>query len=224
MKATVFCLALAVLTAMSFTACKNSSTGSSRAVAVGSSSILSSSKSAGTEEPGKFDIEVVRKKIIVQGQHFEVPTVLKNLPAGWSYKIDKELSHVRDKGLGIADIYYKGKAMFSAGIENYYPGREGESIIYNMSVGDRSRPSEGSGEGSIDNLIPDKTTKQEVIAKYGKPNKTEKKDLEDYYYGTVNGWKTPGGRTNDHNLVICFNKDGTIEEIVVTYADLSRDD
>lgn len=159
-----------------------------------------------------FDIERVRKKIVIKGQTIEIPVKLGEIPEGWSYKLyDEKDVYLRDNQF-LATMYYNGNEMYIAALENFFPDKPKESIIYNLTVYD--------SDCSIDGLVPSETTKQEVVKRYGEP--VPKVSDDDYYfYGIVNGESKVGGRLNDHSLGIRFDESDTITEISITYADLS---
>lgn len=109
-------------------------------------------------------------------------------------------------------MYYNGNEMYIAALENFFPDKPKESIIYNLTI--------ETDDCSIDGLVPLKSTKQEVVKRYGEP--VPKVSDDDYYfYGIVNGESKVGGRLNDHSLGIRFDESDTITEISITYADLS---
>ena len=197
----------AVMAVMAFTGCKNENIEAADTGSV---------DSAAEDGNGTFDIETVRKNIVIKGQPFEVPTVLKDLSNGWTWK-ENENSKLCDEGLGLASIYYNEEETFIAGVENYYEGTEEKGIIYNLTI--------ETDDSSIDGLIPLKSTKQEVIEKYGQPDKVKQMEepfIDGYYYGIVNGWDTVLGRKNDQSLFCSFTEEGLIDEITITYVDLEK--
>lgn len=158
-----------------------------------------------------FDIERVRKNIIIKGETIEIPVKLGEIPEGWSYKLDEKGVYLRDNQF-LATMYYNGNEMYIAALENFFPDKPKESIIYNLTI--------ETDDCSIDGLVPFKSTKQEVVKRYGEP--VPKVSDDDYYfYGIVNGESKVGGRLNDHSLGIRFDESDTITEISITYADLS---
>ena len=197
----------AVMAVMVFAGCKNENIEAADTGSV---------DSAAEDGNGTFDIETVRKNIIIKGQPFEVPIVLKDLSNGWTWK-ENENSKLCDEGLGLASIYYNEEEMFIAGVENYYEGTEEKGIIYNLTI--------GTDDSSIDGLIPLKSTKQEVIEKYGQPDKVKQMEepfVGGYFYGVVNGWDHVLGRTNNQSLYCSFTEEGLIKAITITYADLEK--
>ncbi len=163
-------------------------------------------------EQGKFDIEYVRKQINIKGQPFEIPMALKDLKDGWTWK-EHENSHYSADGSGLAYIYYNGKEMFVAGLENYFDGAKDNGIIYNLTI--------ETDDCSIDSLIPFKSTKQDVIDRYGKP--VEIKGHGSYCYGTANNDDKFAGRINEQRIDISFDENETIRKISLTYADLTKE-
>lgn len=198
---------LATITLLcSFTGCSNGETPSPT-----DRNITSVGVSNNVNETG-FDIDRVRKSIIVKGQTIEIPVKLGEIPEGWSYKLyDEKDVYLRDNQF-LATMYYNGNEMYIAALENFFPDKPKESIIYNLTI--------ETDDCSIDGLVPFKSTKQEVVKRYGEPVPTASDD-EYYLYGIVNGENKVGGRINDHSLGIRFDESDIITEISITYADLS---
>ena len=204
----------AVMAVMAFTGCKNENIEASDTGVT--SSAAADDNAAQGEANGTFDIETVRKNIVIKGQPFEVPTVLKDLSDGWTWK-ENENSKLRDEGLGFAHIYYNEEEVFVAGVENYYEGTEEKGIIYHFTI--------EADDSSIDGLTPLKSTKQDVIEKYGEPDEVRQMEepfIDGYYYGIVNGWDTVLGRKNDQSLYCSFTEEGLIKKITKTYVDLEK--
>ncbi len=66
-----------------------------------------------------FDIERVRKEIVIKGQTIEIPVKLKDIPKGCKYKLyDEEDVYLRDDQY-LADMYYNGEMMYIAALEQY---------------------------------------------------------------------------------------------------------
>ncbi|MCI1269796.1 MAG: hypothetical protein LKG21_07890 [Ruminococcus sp.] len=205
MKIKPFILTLAVLTAITFSACDSSKQNSQ--TSENTSSIAISEPKEGT-----FDIEYVRKQINIKGQAFEIPMALKDLPEGWTWK-EHENSHYSADGSGLAYIYYKDKEMFIAGLENYFDGEKDNGSIYNLTI--------ETNDCSIDGLFPIKSTKQDVTDKYGEPTEITKSGY--YSYGTTNNDDKFAGRINEQRIIICFDESSKITSISITYADLSKE-
>lgn len=161
-----------------------------------------------------FDIELVRKKIVIKGQTIEIPIKLKDLPNGWSYKLyDEKDVYLKDNQF-LATMYYNDEEMYIAALENYNKNKPKESIIYNLTIYD--------SDCSIDGLTPQVSTQQDVVDKYGEPLPGVGNDGY-YYYGIVNGQNHIAGRQNDHSIGVRFTEDNIIKEISITYADLTKE-
>ena len=159
-----------------------------------------------------FDIDRVRKSIIIKGQTFEIPVKLGEIPEGWSYKLYDEKDVYLRENQFLATMYYNGNEMYIAALENYNKNKPEESIIYNLTIYE--------SDCSIDGLMPQLSTKQDVIDKYGEPLSGVGNEHY-YYYGIVNGENKTGGRLNDHSIGVRFTEDNLIKSISITYADLS---
>ena len=159
-----------------------------------------------------FDIDRVRKSIIIKGQTIEIPVKLGEIPEGWSYKLYDENDVYLRENQFLATMYYNGNEMYIAALENYNKNKPEESIIYNLTIYE--------SDCSIDGLMPQLSTKQDVIDKYGEPLSGVGNEHY-YYYGIVNGENKTGGRLNDHSIGVRFTEDNLIKSISITYADLS---
>lgn len=159
-----------------------------------------------------FDIDRVRKSIIIKGQTIEIPVKLGEIPEGWSYKLYDEKDVYLRENQFLATMYYNGNEMYIAALENYNKNKPEESIIYNLTIYE--------SDCSIDGLMPQLSTKQDVIDKYGEPLSGVGNEHY-YYYGIVNGENKTGGRLNDHSISVRFTEDNLIKSISITYADLS---
>ncbi len=159
-----------------------------------------------------FDIERVRRNIVIKGQTIEIPVKLKDIPKGWSYELyDENDVHLRDEQF-MATMYYNGEKMYVAALEQYNEKKPKESIIFNLTI-DKS-------DCSIGGLIPQVTTKQDVVSKYGDP--TIISSYGTYKYGIVNGENKVGGRINDHSISVKFDDNDIVKSISITYADLTK--
>ena len=158
-----------------------------------------------------FDIDRVRKSIIIKGQTIEIPVKLGEIPEGWSYKLYDEKDVYLRENQFLATMYYNGNEMYIAALENYNKNKPEESIIYNLTIYE--------SDCSIDGLMPQLSTKQDVIDKYGEPLSGVGNEHY-YYYGIVNGENKTGGRLNDHSIGVRFTEDNLIKSISITYADL----
>lgn len=198
---------LATITLLcSFTGCFNGETPSPT-----DRNITSVGVSNNVNETG-FDIDRVRKSIIVKGQTIEIPVKLGEIPEGWSYKLYDEKDVYLRENQFLATMYYNGNEMYIAALENFFPDKPKESIIYNLTI--------ETDDCSIDGLVPFKSTKQEVVKRYGEPLSGVGNEHY-YYYGIVNGENKTGGRLNDHSIGVRFTEDDLIKSISITYADLS---
>ena len=159
-----------------------------------------------------FDIDRVRKNIIIKGQTIEIPVKLGEIPEGWSYKLYDEKDVYLRENQFLATMYYNGNEMYIAALENFFPDKPKESIIYNLTIYE--------SDCSIDGLMPQLSTKQDVIDKYGEPLSGVGNEYY-YYYGIVNGENKTGGRLNDHSIGVRSTEDNLIKSISITYADLS---
>lgn len=159
-----------------------------------------------------FDIDRVRKSIIIKGQTIEIPVKLGEIPEGWSYKLYDEKDVYLRENQFLATMYYNGNEMYIAALENYNKNKPEESIIYNLTIYE--------SDCSIDGLMPQLSMKQDVIDKYGEPLSGVGNEHY-YYYGIVNGENKTGGRLNDHSIGVRFTEDNLIKSISITYADLS---
>ena len=166
-----------------------------------------------TNSESRFDIETVRKNIVIKGQTIEIPVALGDLPDGWSYQLYDEKDVYLADYLFLATMYYNDEEMYIATLENYDPKKVEESIIFNFTI--------YTSDCSIDGFMPLESTKQELIEKYGEPVKITSRGS--YSYGLVNGEDKMGGRINDHSLCVTFAEDDTIAKISITYADLTKE-
>lgn len=202
-------VALLVVATMlcNFTGCSNGQTPSPT-----NHDITSGGVSNSVNETG-FDIDRVRKSIVIKGQTIEIPMELNNLPNGWSYELyDEKDVYLKDNQF-LATMFYNGEEMYIAALENYNKNKPKESIIYNLTIYE--------SDCSIDGLIPQLSTKQDVIDKYGEPLSGVGNELY-YYYGIVNGENKTGGRLNDHCIGVRFTENDIIKAISITYADLDK--
>ena len=165
---------------------------------------------AAVESAEGFDMERIRKSIIIKGQPFvEVPTALCDLGEGWTWEED-ELSSYGPEGEGVATIYYNGEEWYDVVVNNYYEGNEEQGIIFNIAV--------RTSDCSIDGLIPGETTKQEVVERYGEPTEVSE-ELSDgsyvyYYVADDNGIKS----TNEERVIaIRLDENDVVMLVSITY-------
>lgn len=160
-----------------------------------------------------FDIERIRKNIIVDGQAIEIPIMLKELPKDWTYETsanrfaeDRCHVEVKDKN---------GDLLFSCGAESYKESKKGDSIIFDA-------PFEND-KCSVDGITPFKTTREEIVERYGEATNIRKlsgsryEGWEEYRYGPLEG-KT----SNDWHgkcLLVTFNEKGIVDWVTIVYTD-----
>ena len=160
-----------------------------------------------------FNIDRARKSIVVKGLPFEIPTPLKDIKGDWSYTID---DRVWREGTCLVNVYYKDELMLAGGGENYFNGKDKEAIMYNTTI--------KTDDCSVDGITPLKTTKQEVLEKYGEPDSiNEDSEGEIFYYGERGQNNYINGRANDQCVTIGINKNGIVDLVSVTYADLTKE-
>lgn len=114
-----------------------------------------------------FDIDRARKSIVVKGQPFEIPMPLKELKGDWSYNVSTEYCQ---EGTCHVEVYYKGELMLEGGGENYFDGKAKDAVMYNTTL--------KTDDCSVDGIVPLKTTRQEVLDKYGNPDSTGSGDSD----------------------------------------------
>lgn len=161
---------------------------------------------------GLFDIEAARKEIIIQGQPFEIPVALKDLPEGWTYEARLEDSELYDEGNGVIYLLYNGEKMSGASVENYYPDRIEDSIVYNLTV--------RTDKCMIAGVVPTVSTKQEVVDMYGEPVRLS--NAGGYCYGISSGRSSFGGRLDDQSICVAFDENDVVKTVSITYADLTK--
>ena len=160
-----------------------------------------------------FDIERIRKNVIVDGQAIEIPIKLKELPKDWTYETsanrfaeDRCHVEVKDKN---------GDLLFSCGAENYKESKKGDSRIFDA-------PFEND-KCSVDGITPFKTTREEIVEKYGEAtsiknfNSKKYEGWQEYRYGSLEG-KT----SNDWHgkcLIVTFNEKGIVDWVTIVYTD-----
>lgn len=158
-----------------------------------------------------FDIERIRKNVIVDDRALEIPMKLKDLPKEWTYEVsansqvdDRCYVEVKDKN---------GDLLFSCGAENYKESKAGESKIYDV-------PFEND-KCSVDGITPFKTTREEIVERYGEATSIRKlggrkyEGWEEYRYGSLEG------KTSDDwygkCLMVTFNEKGIVDWVTIVY-------
>ena len=174
---------------------------------------MSDNNDSQSHSESRFDIETVRKNIVIKGQTIEIPVALGDLPDGWSYQLYDEKDVYLADDLFLATMYYNDEETYIATLENYDPKKVEESIIFNLTI--------ETSDCSVDGFIPLVSKKQELVEKYGEPIQIT--SIGSYYYGLVNGEKKMGGRLNNHCINVKFTEMDTIKEISITYADLTKE-
>ena len=160
-----------------------------------------------------FDIERIRKNVIVDGQAIEIPIKLKELPKDWTYETsanrfaeDRCHVEVKDKN---------GDLLFSCGAKNYKESKKGDSRIFDA-------PFEND-KCSVDGITPFKTTREEIVERYGEAtsiknfNSKKYEGWQEYRYGSLEG-KT----SNDWHgkcLIVMFNEKGIVDWVTIVYTD-----
>ena len=171
-------VALLIATALSYglTGCSKNETSAPTSSGQNVSQSISQSGIESISEQTSFDIEIVRKSLIVKDVPFELPKRIGDLDDAWTYK--KRETHYVDN-TGLADFYYNGKEMFVAGIGDFKEGKEDDGFIYDIAL--------ESDDCSIGGITPNISTKDDVVKKYGNPEKIntyEERGLYRYIYGT----------------------------------------
>lgn len=160
------------------------------------------------EETEGFDMERIRKSVVIKGQSFEIPIALSDLGEGWTWK-EHEASWAAGKGGGLVYVYYNDEEWFVGSVRNYYEGSEDKGIICNLTI--------ETDDCSIDGLVPLQSTKQDVIEKYGEPNEIEK-SVYYHYISMYNNTET-AEPSDDKVLVVGFDEDDVIIKIIINYED-----
>ena len=159
---------------------------------------------------GSFDIETVRKSFIIKGQPFEVPVRIGDLDSGWTYETMKSYF---GEGIGLATFFYNETEMFSGATENfYYDENDKDGIIFDIDI--------STSDCSLDGIIPNVTTKKEVLDKYGEPTEIITFDSSDNKYWYVYGNKLTNTLIRlDHSLLVVFYEDSDVVKLLrVSYS------
>lgn len=207
-KSMVLLLSIAMIAAMSMSGCQSDGHENSKS----SGATISAAGESDAAQQG-FDIEAVRKAIIIKGHPFEIPVALKDLADGWTYELYPEEEVYLGEGLSFAHIYYDGEEMFVASLEDYDPDQPAESVVYNLTI--------MTDDCSVDGFVPLQSTKQEVVDRYGAPDETDSfrsPFLDSYSYGIISGYDENGG-LNDQSVSFQFTEEGVVKAVSITYAD-----
>ena len=163
---------------------------------------------------GSFDIETVRKSFIIKGVPFELPKRVGDLGKEWTYEKYEPSPYV--DGSGAATFFYNGDEMFFAGVSDFENGDEKNGIIYDIAL--------ETSDCSIGGIIPDVTTKNEVTAKYGEPNKQnyyDDRDMYRYIYGVQDDHHEFFKMEHSQMFTVMFYADNDIVQGVrIVYTDL----
>ena len=151
------------------------------------------------EEIKDFEIKRALKRIIVKGQNIKLPLALCDLGEGFTWKKTDHAS-LRSDGTGAVTIYFHDEECFHTVAENYYEGAEDQGMIYEIRI--------KTDDCSIDGFVPGKTTKQEVIERYGKRAKLSEITNIYVYYGTKDSDLGP-------RLAIEFDQNDVVKEIFI---------
>ena len=155
-------------------------------------------KEPDVEETKDFDMKRALKSILVKGQPIELPLALSDLGEGFTWKKTDHAS-CRSDGTGAVTIYFHDEECFHTVAENYYEGAEEQGMIYEIRI--------KTDDCSIDGFVPGKTTKQEVIEKYGK--RVMLSEITNIY---VYGSKDPDWGPR---LAIEFDQNDVVKEIFI---------
>lgn len=160
-----------------------------------------------------FDIERIRKTVVVDGEALEIPIKLKDLPKDWSWETSTRLC---PEGICYVEVKDKnGDFLFSCGAENYKESNKGDSKTYDA-------PFENE-KCSVDGITPFKSTREEIVERYGEPTNIRKlsgsryEGWEEYRYGPLEG-KT----SNDWRgkcLLVTFNEKDIVDWVTIVYTD-----
>ncbi len=162
-----------------------------------------------------FDIDTVRKSIIVKGVSLELPKRIGDLEDKWTYK-KRETHYVDDTGL--ADFYYNGNEMFVAGIGNFKEGKEDDGYIYDVAL--------ETDDCSIGGITPNVSTKDDVLKKYGEPTKInvfEERGLYRYIYGIQESNQKPFVIEHSQMFTVVFySENDIVQGVRVVYNTLNN--
>lgn len=156
-------------------------------------------KEPDVEETKDFDMKRALKSILVKGQPIELPLALSDLGEGFTWKKTDHAS-CRSDGTGAVTIYFHDEECFHTVAENYYEGAEEQGMIYEIRI--------KTDDCSIDGFVPGKTTKQEVIERYGK--RVMLSEITNIY---IYGSKDPDWGLR---LAIEFDQNDVVKEIFIS--------
>ncbi len=161
-----------------------------------------------------FDIDEVRKDIYVKGVTFELPKRVGDLEKEWTYEKYQPSPYV--DGTGGATFFYNGEEMFYAGVSDFENGDEKNGMLYDIML--------ETSDCSIGGIVPNVTTKKEVVEKYGEPNSTnsyEDRHLYRYIYG-VKDENQPLFKIQHSQMftVVFYDDTDIVQSVRVVYTDL----
>ena len=97
---------------------------------------------------------------------------------------------------------------------NYYEGKEGKSVIYNIYIDDDS--------SSIANIIPKKDTRDDVLRKLGEPTSEHEEDISETIHshilvygdkGTISGINGSDAQC----VTVSLNTDNIVNSVSISY-------
>ena len=158
--------------------------------------------------PKVFDMEAVRKSIIIQGSAFEIPVMLRNLPKGWTYVNE---DYASTENVGLVSLLYNGTKMFMGTVENYVAGHEDDGFVFSIAI--------NAGDCSVDGIVPQKTTLAEVKEMYGEPDAVQNAgEVTLYLYGKQGeGDNFDIKMKNSRSIAIVFDDKETVAQVSVVY-------
>lgn len=199
MRRKIMLMLVALMLVFSVTACNKQADSSTV-----NESVMEQDVSQAEKRTEGFDMERIRKSVMIKGQSFEMPTALDKLSQEWTWEHDDYLS---DDGNGLVNVYYNEEEWFVATVENYFEGSEDEGIIYNLTI--------ETADSSIDGFVPLKSTKQEILEKYGEPVEISERNGEFFYGGIYH--RTFLEVNKKQGLAVMFDENDIVTSISITY-------
>ena len=162
-------------------------------------------------EEGVFDIDAVRNNISIKGHKFIVPQKLSQLESGLKYKF---VGEEFDDGLYETEISDDEGLILRTIVRNAHD-KDKNAELYNISVGD--------SDSDIAGIIPLVSTEDDVLKQFGKPDHSEEVETDTetklYRYGE---FTDKNSYSHIGNLMtVSFNNSGIVQQIVVSYSELS---
>lgn len=172
-----------------------------------------SAPASGTSNQTGFDLEVVRKSLMVRGVPLELPKRIGDLDSKWTYQ---KLNASYVDGTGMADFYYDGKEMFIGGVRDFEGSKEENGVIFDVAL--------ETSDCSIGGITPNVSTKADVLKKYGEPveiNVVEERGLYRYVYGIREHNQVPFVIEHSQMFTVVFYIDtDVVQGVRVVYSDL----